>query len=150
MSENTELATIVDSAPVAGLASELVSLSNGQVAVFSTVKGVDHKSRLTTLTALKSATPVADHLGKIINLQNVVIQQITMANERTGELQDVPRITLLDADGKAYHAISDVVYKDLKDVFAILGMPHTWPAPLPVVVNKTKGKVGSFFSLSIA
>jgi hypothetical protein len=147
MSETTEIATI-ESAPVAGLANELTNLNNGNVAVFSTVKGADHKSRLTTLKALGNATPVADHLGKTINLKDVIVQQISLVNERTGELQDVPRITLLDADGKAFHAISDVLYKDLKNVFAILGMPHTWPAPLPVAVLKEKGKGGNFFTLS--
>ena len=151
MSENTaELATIENVAPVAGLANELANLNNGQVAVFSTVKGVDFASRLTTLSALSNAVPVADNLGKTINLKDVVVQQISMVNERTGELQEVPRITFLDADGSSYHAISDVLYKDLKNVFAILGMPHTWPAPLPIVVTKTKGKVGSFFSLAAA
>ena len=147
MSEATEIATI-ESAPVAGLATEIPNLNSGQVAVFSTVKGADHKSRLVTLKALGNAVPVADNIGKTINLANVVVQQISMVNERTGELQDVPRVTLLDADGTAYHCISDVVYKDLKNTFAILGMPSTWPAPLPVKVEKTKGKTGSFFSLS--
>jgi len=149
MSETTEIVTIDSSvAPVAGLANELANLNNGNVAVFSTVKGADHKSRLVTLKALGNATPVADHIGKTINLKDVIVQQISMVNERTGELQDVPRITLLDADGKAFHAISDVLYKDLKNVFAILGMPHTWPAPLPVAVNREKGKTGSFFTLT--
>lgn len=148
MSEATEIA-VIDSAPVAGLATELANLNNGQVAVFSTVKGADYQSRLKTLAALSNATPLADHLDKQINLRDVVIQQISMVNERTGELQDVPRITLLDDSGVSYHAISDVVYKDLKNVFAILGMPHTWPAPLPIFVTKNKGKVGNFFTLSV-
>lgn len=152
MSENTNEIVVADSAvaPVAGLANELANLNSGRVAVFSTVKGADHASRLTTLAALSNAVPVADNLGKTINLANVVIQQISLVNERTGELQEVPRITLLDADGTSYHAISDVVYKDLKNVFAILGMPHTWPAPLPIKVTKEKAKTGSFFTLSIA
>jgi len=149
MSETTEIATIVDAAPVAGLANELANLNNGQVAVFSTVKGADYQSRLKTLAALSGATPVADHIDKQINLRDVVIQQISMVNERTGELQEVPRITLLDDNGSSYHAISDVVYKDLKNVFAILGMPSTWPAPLPTFVEKRKGKAGNFFTLTV-
>lgn len=148
MSENTtEIATIVDNTP--GLANELANMNKGGVSVFSTIQGTDFKSKVAVVNAIQNATPVADHLGKPIALANVVVQPIEMVNERSGELQTVPRVTLIDAAGKAYHCISDVVYKDLKTIFGVIGHPSTWPAPLDVVINKEKGKVGSYFTLSL-
>jgi len=153
MSETTtEIATIVDSpAPVAGLASELANLSSGRITGYSSITGTDFASRKAVIKAMTSATPVADILGKTINLKDVVIQEVSLVNERTGELQAVPRITLIDADGSAYSATSDVLYKDVKTFFTILGTPNHWPEPVAVVVNKEKAKgAGHYFSLSFA
>ena len=146
---STEIAPIENSAPVAGLGSELANLTSGRVAGYSSIQGTDFTSRVAVVSAMNGAVPVADNLGKTINLKDVVIQSVTLVNERTGELQEVPRITFIDDDGTAYSATSDVLYKDLKNFFAILGTPNNWPAPLPVKVTKEKAKVGSFFTLSI-
>jgi len=149
--ETTELATIDSNvAAVPGLGSELANLASGRVAGYSSNKATDFGSRVGIVNAMTNAVPVADNLGKVINLKDVVIQSVSLVNERTGELQEVPRITLIDADGTAYSATSDVIFKDLKNFFAILGEPNAWPAPLPVTVTKEKAKVGSLFRLSIA
>ena len=149
--ETTELATIDNNvAAVPGLGSELANLASGRVAGYSSNKATDFGSRVGIVNAMTNAVPVADNLGKVINLKDVVIQSVSLVNERTGELQEVPRITLIDADGTAYSATSDVIFKDLKNFFAILGEPNAWPAPLPVTVTKEKAKVGSLFRLSIA
>ena len=145
---STEVATIVDSTP--GLGAELANLGNGRIAGYSSVTATDFGSRIKVINAMQAAVPVADNLGKTINLVDVIIQSVTLTNERTGELEEAPRITFIDADGTAYAATSDVLYKDLKNFFAILGTPGNWPAPVPVQVVKEKAKVGSFFTLKPA
>jgi hypothetical protein len=145
---STELATIVDATP--GLGAELANLGNGRVAGYSSVTATDFPSRIKVINAMQAAVPVSDNLGKTINLQDVIIQEVHLTNEVTGELNTVPRITFIDADGTAYSATSDVLYKDLKNFFAILGTPNNWPAPVPVQVVKEKAKVGSFFTLKPA
>lgn len=153
MSENTvsaELATIDTPAPVAGLGAELANLSHGRINGYSSIVATDFGSRLTAITAMQAAVPVSENLGKTINLKDVIIQEVHLANERTGEIVPVPRITFIDEDGTAYSATSDVLYKDLKNFFAILGTPNNWPAPVAVQVVKEKAKVGSFFTLKPA
>ncbi|AYQ99920.1 single strand DNA binding protein [Arthrobacter phage Mendel] len=147
---STELSTIENAAPVAGLGSELANLSHGRVNGYSSIVATDFASRLTAITAMQAAVPVADNLGKTINLKDVIIQEVHLVSEQTGELNAVPRITFIDADGTAYSATSDVLYKDLKNFFAILGTPNNWPAPVPVQVVKEKAKVGSYFTLKPA
>ena len=144
----TELATI-DQTPVAGLGAELANLSRGTVAGYSSIQGNSFEDRVTLINAISAATPVADELGKAFLLKDVVIESVTLANERTGELQEVPRITFIDDKGRALAATSDVLFKDVKRTFAILGTPNNWPAPVPVVINKEKAKVGSFFTLTV-
>jgi hypothetical protein len=155
MSENlneTTPAVSSDVVAISGstLANELASMNSGVgPAVLSTIRGTDHASKLGTIDALTNAVPLADNLGKTINLVNVVIQSVEMPDERTGVIAPVPRVTLIDADGSAYHAMSAVVYTDLKNFFGILGMPHTWPAPLPVAASKAKAKTGQYMTLSL-
>lgn len=152
MSENTtEIAVIENAAPVAGLGSELANLSSGRVTGYCSIQGTDFGSRVAVINAMTGAKAVADNIDKTIMLKDVVIQEVQLVNERSGELQAVPRITLIDADGTAYAATSDVVYKDLKTFFSVLGTPNTWPAPLPVRVSREKAKgAGYYFTLSIA
>ena len=147
--ETTELATIENAAPVAGLGAELANLSRGTVTGYSSIQGNSFEDRVTLINAISAATPVADELGKPFLLKDVVIESVTLANERTGELQEVPRITFIDANGRALAATSDVLFKDVKRTFAILGTPNNWPSPVPVVINKEKAKVGSFFTLQV-
>ena len=152
MSENTSAIAVIEDSAVsaATLSNEIANLSHGQVSVFSTITGTDHASKIEVLDAMGNSVPLDDNIGKVINLKNVVVQQIEMADQATGELRSQPRITLIDADGTSYHVISNVVFKDLKNFFGILGMPANWPAPLPVVAESSKATVGKFISLKIA
>ena len=150
MSETSEIVTIDSNvAPVAGLAAELANLTRGTVSGYSSIQGNSFEDRVTLINAISAATPVADELGKPFLLKDVVIESVTLANERTGELQEVPRITFIDDKGRALAATSDVLFKDVKRTFAILSTPNNWPAPVPVVINKEKAKVGSFFTLQV-
>jgi hypothetical protein len=149
MSENA-IAIVEDSSVSASaLSNEIASLASGRVSVFSTIQGNDFGSKLAVIDALDNAVPLADNIGKTINLQDAVVQHIEMADDKTGELRSQPRITLIDADGTAYHVISNVVFKDLKTYFGVLGMPHTWNAPLAVAAEKGKAATGSFITLKV-
>lgn len=152
MSENhAELATVTTIDATPGLSAEIANMSSGNLNVFSTITGTDFKSRVAVVNALTNAVQAADNLDKTIQLKDVVVQSVILPNQQTGELEEVPRITLIDADGSAYATTSGPVFKDLKNIFAILGMPSNWPAPLPVKVSKEKAKgAGHYFTLSIA
>ena len=140
MSENTSSAIVAvdsDDATVSAsvLSNEIASLSRGQVNVWSTITGTDFDSRLAVIDAMGNSVPLADNIGKTINLKDAVVQHIEMA-DADGVLKAQPRITLIDADGSSYHVISNVVFKDLKNFFGVMGMPSVWPAPLAVAAAK--------------
>jgi hypothetical protein len=152
MSEtNSAIAVIEDSAvSAAALSNEIANLSRGQVNVWSAVTPGDHLSKIAILDAMGNSVPLQDNTGKTIQLVNAVVQQIEMADEKTGEMKAQPRITLIDVDGSSYHVISNVVFKDLKNFFGVLGMPSTWPAPLPVAAEKGGTGQRQFITVKIA
>ena len=120
--------------------NEIANLAKGQNAIFSTITGNNFESKVAVLNALSNSAPAADNLNKTIQLANVVIEAVDMADETTGEIVTQPRIVLIDADGTAYHAISGPAYRDVNRILALVGPPagsetsEPWPAPLPIHV----------------
>lgn len=151
MSENTSAIAVIEDASVsaATLSNEIANLAKGQVNVWSTITGTDFDSRATVLDAIGNAEPLSKHLDKTILLANAVVQQIEMADDKTGELKAQPRITLIAADGKSYHVISNVVFKDLKTFFGVMGMPSEWPAPLPIAAYEGGTGQRKFLSVKV-
>lgn len=132
------------STEVATLASTVQSLNNGQIAVYSSMKGDDFDTKVAVLAATTNAAPLNENFGKTINLVNVVVQAIDIEslNEKTGEVEvnEAVRTVLLDADGTSYYAVSGGIFKALTNMFGILGEPHVWVKPLTIHVVEERSK----------
>lgn len=84
---------------------------------------------------------VADFINNIIFLKDIYIEQIQMPNQKTGEIQDLPRIVLFDKDGKAYGATSFGIFSALRKIADVYGDPRSWAKPLAVKVKQvTRGE----------
>lgn len=143
--ESQELDTNVSS-----LRSELASMSAGDVGVYSTFKGEDFDTRKKVLAALTDTAPVSDHLGKTIKLANVIAQSVEVADDN-GVLNESVRVVLVDEAGASYAALSDGLFRSIRNIFGILGEPHQWPGPLPVKVVEEKSRKGfRFFTIKVA
>lgn len=132
-----ELAVIEDATAqsVDSLAGKLASLKSGNAGgVLSTLTGTDHKTKIATLSAINNSVPLADNLGKTITVANIIVQPLEMEDEATKQMLAVPRVILIQPDGKAFHAISGVLFRDVQDWFGILGHPSEWEEPLSVKV----------------
>lgn len=146
MSENTELATV--STPN-NLNAEIAGLSRGELAVFSTITGTDFASKVAVMNALSNSEPISENLKATIELANVVVEPVDMANEGTGEIKAQPRVILIDKDGNAFHAISGPAFRDVKRLLAIMGHPSTWPAPLPIHVAQEGTGTRKYFTVKL-
>lgn len=133
-------------------------LQSGNVSVYSTVQGTDFEAKKTVLNAVTSALPLADNLGKHIDLENVVVQAVDLdrrdpqgnvVTDEHGTPQKItqPRVILIDADGTAYYAISPVVLKALETFMGVLGQPHEWPEPVGMKVTREKARIGSYYNM---
>lgn len=147
-----ELVTIEDSAavPVATLADKIADLqSGGTGGILSTITGTDFESKLEVLGAMNNSKPLSENLGKKILVKNIIVQPIVMENETTKQMEAQPRVIFIEEDGKAFHAISNVLFRDVNDWFSILGHPSEWAAPLPIVVKQEGVGTRKFFTAKL-
>lgn len=83
---------------------------------------------------------LGDHINETIDVANIFIQPVSMANQDTGEVNVVPRIVLFDVEGKTYVTVSKGIYNALKNMCAIVGTPETWKAPVTIKVGQRQIK----------
>jgi len=131
------------------LSNEIANLSKGQLGLFSTITGDSFAAKASLLNALSNSEPVSENLRATIRLANVVIESVDMADEATGEIKAQPRIVLIDADGKSFHAISGPAYRDVKRILAVMGHPNTWPEPLPIHITQEGTGTRKFFTIKL-
>jgi hypothetical protein len=125
------------------------ALGAGVSNVYSTIVGDTPEDKVRILEAVTNAESLGDHLGETILLKDVVVQATTIENE--GVERDALRSILIDAEGNAYSAISDGIFKALQNMFSILGNPNTWAEPLPIVAVEVKGRKGfKFMTIKVA
>ena len=143
----TESTEIVVSGTV--LSNEIANMSKGQLGLFSTITGDSFEDKASLLNALSNSEPVAENLKSTIELVNVVIEAVDMADETSGEIKAQPRIVLIDKAGNAFHAISGPAYRDVKRLLAVMGHPNTWPAPLPIHVVQEGQGTRKYFTVKL-
>lgn len=127
----TEIA-IMDDAAAPGVGNEIVALTKGEAAFYSSIKGDDLNAKVQTLEAMSNAENLADHLSETIKLANIIIQEVTLVNKETGKVDDAPRITLIDEDGKSFVATSVGVFSSVKQLIGVAGEPGTWGQTIDV------------------
>lgn len=64
---------------------------------------------------------VSDNVGKEIELKYWFTHSIQLLDNKTGELQTVPRCVLIDKDGNAFSASSDGVFRALSTLISSFG-----------------------------
>ena len=142
---NTEIA-LPTVAPANSVENDILNLgSDRQGGLYSSLIGDDEETNLAVFDATNESEPIADNLGKTINLKNIIVQAVEMENETTGEVETQPRVIFLDADGTAYHAISKPMLSTVKNLFAAIGQPHQWSGPKAVTVVEERSRAGRRF-----
>lgn len=141
----TEVEEVSQSRGVTDVAGAIAGLNDSSAAFYSTIKGTDFAARKLIAAAQTKSTPLADNLNKEIALKNFIVQSVSLQDEKTGEVAEAPRVTLIAEDGTAYHATSTGLLSALRNVIATLGEPDSWPEALPVQVVEQRGRNGYRF-----
>ena len=141
MTETANALDIIETASTDGLTQDIEQMKQGTSNVVSTFKGGDRSTKIEILKAMTSAGSLEELIeeGKELNLANWVIKPVTLVNEETGEVREVPRIILVDDKGASYVATSVGIFSALKDISAIMGMPGEENGMWPIKV-KPKGE----------
>lgn len=83
---------------------------------------------------------ISDCINTTINVKDVYVEVVQCVNKETGEMQDCPRIVLIDDKGMGYQCVSIGMFSALKKVFSVYGVP-TYDKALPIkIVQITKGE----------
>ena len=131
--------------------AQIATMNGGQMAFYSTIDQSDREGAMKVLAAVTDSEPIGDHLRETILLKDFVMQATTMYDEDKDQEVDILRTILIDAEGKAYHAISDGLFRSLQTYVGLLGHPSTWAEPVAITVDEKRNRKGfKFFTIKLA
>ena len=100
-----------------------------KVAIYNAVNGADES--------------IADHIGEVLEVVDVVAYPVTITDEETGEIMEALRTVLVTKDGKAYTAVSQGITNSLSRIFSIVGMPSWKDEPVKMKIKQVKTRNGN-------
>lgn len=147
--EKVEAVEVAEVEEYTGARRDVVSavsgLNNAEATFYSSIKGDSFAGRVAIANAMSNSKPVMDVLGETINLVDYIVQVVQIADDKTAEVNDAARVTLVDDKGMAYHATSDGLLSAIRTLNATVGEPSTWPEPLPIKVVEERSRKGFRF-----
>lgn len=115
---------------------------NTNQALFSSIKVEDRATQIKVFNAINGAeNSLSDHLGEVLEIQDMVAHPITLQDEVTKEDVQAMRVVLLTADGVGYHAVSGGVVSSLQKLIGVVGQAP-WTPALKVVPIEQKTRKG--------
>lgn len=149
MAENTEIITVDDMGENGIRSYDVSELNGSNLTAFCSIKDDSFEGKMAVYNAANNPdAKVNDIINKRIELRDVYAETIEIANEDTGELEQAPRIVLIDKDGKSYQCVSAGIFGAIKKLNAIFGEP-TWEPAIPVEVKQVPTKRGSMLTLDV-
>ena len=127
----------------------LDGINTATSSIYSSFVAESNNDKAKLYNALNSPeVRIADHIGKEINVKDVIIEPVEIVDEKTGEVRTTPRVTLIDVNGHTYTATSYGIYNSLKRIFGLYGSP-TWEDGIPVRVRQITNGANRIFTLDI-
>lgn len=99
------------------------------------------KSIAAISNAMDDAESLRDHLGEVLEIENILLHDVTIERE-DGEDFPAVRAVLIGSDGTCYASVSSGVISSLQKILTLAGMAP-WTPPLRLVareVNTRKGR----------
>lgn len=91
---------------------------------------------------------IASFINKKIAVTNVLVEIRELLNEESGEIETAPRVVLIDADGKAYQAVSKGIFNAVKNAYQVFG-PAPWEPALEIEVKQVAVGKGSMLTFDV-
>lgn len=114
---------------------------------------LDQNNKAGILGAMQDAdhnlmTYFDDNPGAVINMKDVLIHNVQIADESTGELTTQPRTIIIDDKGVTYSSVSMGVLGSLQKIFALFGQP-TYNQPLKIQARRVKTRKYTTINLKV-
>lgn len=94
------------------------------------------------LKAIDASGPLADMIGKSIELVHLVAHKVTLTNPETGEAKDAIRLILIDKNGAGFHCVSEGILTSLKMLTSVLDRKPPFDPPLKVTPKQVNTQGG--------
>lgn len=141
--ESTELVT-------ASSASMINDFAAATPAFYCSFKPSTDAGKVELYNAMNNAdVQLADHIGQLINMRDLIIEPVEIVKEETGEVEIAPRVIIIDTDGNSYTCVSKGIYNALRRICSVFGMP-TWADGLPVKVRQVTRGARRIYTLDAA
>ena len=147
--QDTENETPFD-APVLSTTSKPVIAAGGELNAYSSVDTSTKAGKMALFNALINPDhQVSDNINKEIEVVDVIATYFDVVDEFTGEVQEVPRIILIDVKGESYSAGSKGMQNAVQGIITAFGEPGEWDEPLKVIIKQVKVARGSMLTLQV-
>ena len=124
-------------------------LSAEQTSMFCSIQGGTHADKVAVFNASNNPNhKVGDYINRTIMVKDVLAELIEVTNEETGELEQTPRVVLIDVNGESYQAVSKGIFNALRKAIAIFGAP-TWDEGLPIFIKQVSVGKGSILTFDV-
>lgn len=131
------------------MADIATELSADAKTTFCSVQGGDRATKARIFNAANNPEhKVGDMINKVIMVKDILAEVIEIENEETGEVEQAPRVVLIDDKGEAYQAVSQGIFNAVKNAIQVFGAP-TWDEPLPCLIKQVSVKNGSMLTFDI-
>lgn len=140
--------------------------ANSQLAV--TIDGHDYIADLTTATNHYCSMQPSDRKGKAllfkamnnpdkrigdcinmnIKIKDIYCEVVRCISQETGEVDEVPRVVLIDDKGVSYQSVSKGIFGAVSKLIQIFGAP-TWEDPLEVTIKQVTRGANKMLTLDL-
>jgi hypothetical protein len=133
--EETGMAVITQEQQLAIIKAEtgLIGKLTGTGESYCTFKPETPEQKVALYNAMSDPDKILKEcINMEIKVKDVFCEVVYLESERTGMIEECPRIVLIDTDDVSYQCVSTGVYHSLKALFQIYGEP-TWKDGITVI-----------------
>lgn len=121
----------------------IMQLTENRTVAYSSLKSETQEDKIKLYNAQNSPDEsLADKINMTIAMKDIYVETVNMISEDTGEEMVLPRIVIIDKDGKSYQCVSMGIFQCLAKIFNLFGQPTVWKKPLNVMVKQVKTRKG--------
>lgn len=109
------------------------------------------KGKRLAMTAATGATEaISDHIGETLEIQDVLVHGVDLADTETGEIITQARVVLFAPNGASYQCVSGGVVKALRYLASLYGKPPWKPAMRLIPRQQQTSNKRRYFTLEVA
>lgn len=141
--ETNPTTALAPTTPPATIPQPLMPLAGNELQYWSSLdRTKEADKKLLTKAILNPDHEIGPEGIPLVNVVHVYADVATKIDAATGEAKELPRVVLIDDQGKTYQTFSEWLTRDLGKLFAVVGPPPYSP-PKPFMVKSQRTKNGN-------